>query len=107
MEEDGALLEPRAPRQRVSVGPLPWGTERTGTPGPEPDPATCRDFQAAVIKALASATGPLRARDVHAAAQIVAQEPLSLNTVKDCLHKNARRPDGPIERVGHGLYRRR
>jgi hypothetical protein len=32
---------------------------------------------------------------------------LSWNTVKDCLHKNARRPDSPIERVGHGLYQRR
>jgi len=29
----------------------------------------------------------------------------SWNTVKDCLHKNARRPDSPIERVNHGRYR--
>lgn len=32
---------------------------------------------------------------------------LSWNTVKDCLHKNARRPESPIERVGHGWYRHR
>jgi hypothetical protein len=37
-----------------------------------------------------------------AAAQILAQEPRSWNTVNDRLHKNARRPDSPIERVSHG-----
>jgi hypothetical protein len=63
--------------------------------------------QAAVIEALAGASGPLHAREIHAAAQIVAQEPLSWNTVKDCLHKHARRSDSPIERVSHGCYRHR
>jgi hypothetical protein len=63
--------------------------------------------QAAVIKALAGASGPLRAREVHAIAEAMAQEPLSWNTVKDSLHKNAHRPDSPIERVSHGRYRHR
>jgi hypothetical protein len=34
----------------------------------------------------------MRAREIHAAAQKLAGMPLSWNTVKDCLHKNARRP---------------
>ena len=63
--------------------------------------------QAAVIRVLGDATGPLRAREIHAAAEELAEEPLSWNTVKDCLHKNARQPGGPIERVGHGRYRHR
>jgi hypothetical protein len=61
--------------------------------------------QEAVIRALANAGGPLRAREVHAAAEELAATPLSWNTVKDCLHKNARRAGSPIERVSHGRYR--
>jgi hypothetical protein len=61
--------------------------------------------QAAVIRALAEADRPLRAREIHVAAEQLAGTPLSWNTVKDCLHKNARRPDSPIGRVSHGRYR--
>jgi hypothetical protein len=63
--------------------------------------------QEAVIEALARADGPLRVNEVHAAAEELAARPLSRNTVKDCLHKNARRPDSVIERIRHGLYRQR
>lgn len=61
--------------------------------------------QAAVIRALAEADRPLRARDIHQAAQKLAGMALSWNTVKDCLHKNSRRPGSPIERVSQGCYR--
>jgi hypothetical protein len=63
--------------------------------------------QAAVIEALARAERPLRAREVHAAAEELAATGPSCNTVKDCLHKNARRPTSPIERVRHGLHKHR
>jgi hypothetical protein len=63
--------------------------------------------QEAVIQALAGADRPLRAREIHQAAQDLAGTPLSWNTVKGCLHKHARRPDSPLERVGHGRYRHR
>ena len=63
--------------------------------------------QQAVLQALAEADRPLRAREIHQAAQKIAGMPLSWNTVKDCLHKNARRRDSPIERVSHGRYRHR
>lgn len=59
----------------------------------------------AVLQALAEADRPLRSREIHTAAQKLADTALSWNTVKDCLHKNARRPDSPIERVSHGRYR--
>lgn len=64
-------------------------------------------IQEAVIAVLAAAERPLRAREIHAAAENLARTSLSWNTVKDCLHKNARRPNGPIERVSHGCYRPR
>jgi hypothetical protein len=63
--------------------------------------------QEAVISALMQADRPLRAREVHTAAEKLAATPLSWNTVKDCLHKNARRAGSPVERVRFGLYRHR
>jgi hypothetical protein len=59
----------------------------------------------AVIRALAEADGPLGAREIHAATQKLAGTALCWNTVKDCLHKHARRPGSPIERPSHGRYR--
>ena len=64
-------------------------------------------IQEAVIAVLTAAEQPLHARQVHGAAENLARTSLSWNTVKDCLHKNARRPDGLIERVSHGCYRPR
>ena len=59
----------------------------------------------AVFQVLAAAEQPLRAREIHAAAESLAGEPLSWNTVKDCLFKSARGPGCPVERVSHGRYR--
>jgi len=70
-------------------------------------PSRAGAVQAAVIQVLASADRSLRAREIHEIAESLAGTPLSWNTVKDCLHKNARRPDSPIERVSHGRYRNR
>lgn len=58
----------------------------------------------AVFQVLAASEKPLRAREVHTAAETLAGEPLAWSSVKDCLHKNARGPDSPIERVSHGRY---
>jgi hypothetical protein len=59
----------------------------------------------AVFRVLAAAEGPLRAREIHAAAEALAGEPLAWNTVKDCLHTGAGTTGVPIERVRHGWYR--
>ena len=61
--------------------------------------------RSAVFQVLAAAERPLRAREIHDAAETFAGEPLAWNTVKDCLHKSARWPDSPIDRVGRGRYR--
>ncbi len=74
---------------------------------PRQAPAKTTPVLETISSVLASAARPMRAREIHAAAQKLAGMPLSWNTVKDCLHKNARRPSGLVERVGHGRYRHR
>jgi hypothetical protein len=61
----------------------------------------------AVITVPELADRPMRAHEIHGAAEELVGARLSWNTVKDCLHKTARRPDSPIERVDHGCYRHR
>ena len=107
MELNGARLN----RSRLAGAYLLAGS-LAARPGTETQPQShirprAGAVQAAVIRALAAADRPLRAREIHSAAQELAGTPLSWNTVKDCLHKNARRLDSPVERVGHGRYRAR
>jgi hypothetical protein len=107
VEENGALLN----RDRLASAYL-LACSLAARPGPQPQsPSQIRRragaVQEAVIQVLAMAERPLRAREIHTSAQKLAGAPLSWNTVKDCLHKNARRPGGPVERVGHGRYRHR
>jgi len=61
----------------------------------------------AVIRVLARTGEPMRASEIHAVAENLVGEPLSWNTVRDCLHKNARRPESPIAWIGWGRYRYR
>jgi len=107
MELNGALLN----RNRLASAYLLAGSlaARPGTETQLPSQIRPRAgaIQEAVFRVLAAADRPLCAREVHAAAQQLAGTPLSWNTVKDCLHKNARRPDSTIVRVGHGRYRHR
>jgi hypothetical protein len=107
MEENGALLN----REQLAHAHLLVRSLAT-RPAPRTQPQSqirrrAGAVKAAVMAVLAGAEKPLRAREIHQAAQKVAGTPLSWNTVKDCLHKNARRPDSPIERVSHGRYRHR
>jgi hypothetical protein len=107
MEESGARLNrDRLARAYLLAGSLA-ARPRTETQLHSQIRPRAGAIQEAVIGALAAAERPLRAREVHAAAENLAGTPLSWNTVKDCLHKNSRRPGSPIERVGHGRYRHR
>jgi len=107
MEENGARLN----RSRLEGAYLLAGS-LAARPEPETQPQSqirprAGAIQAAVFRVLAAAGRPLRAREIHAAAEELAGTALSWNTVKDCLHKNAGRPDTPVDRVSHGLYRHR
>jgi hypothetical protein len=104
MELNGALLN----RDRLANAYLLVGS-LAARPGPQLQLQSqirprAGAVQEAVLRVLAVAERPLRAREIHAAAQGLAGTPLSWNTVKDCLHKNARRPGSPVERVSHGRY---
>jgi hypothetical protein len=95
MEENGARLN----RDRLASAYL-LICSLVARPGPQPrSPSQIRRragaVQEAVIQVLAMAERPLRAREIHAAAEELAGAPLSWNTFKDCLHKNARQPGGP------------
>jgi hypothetical protein len=107
VEENGASLN----RDRLADAHL-LARSLAARPGPKAQSQSqirrrAGAVQKAVIEVLVRAHGPLRAREIHAAAQKLAGTPLSWNTVKDCLHKNTRRPGSPIERVAHGRYRHR
>ena len=107
MEENGASLNRDRPADaHLLVRSL---ATRSGprTPSQSQIRPRAGAVQEAVVQVLAEADRPLRAREIHQAAQKLAGTPLSWNTVKDCLHKNARRPGSPIERVGHGRYQHR
>ena len=100
----------RDQRRRLAEARLLAGS-LAAEPGPEaalrPLPRRNGRLQATVIEVLAAADHPLRAREIHAAAETATGTTVSWNSLKDCLHKNARRPDSPIERVAHGTYRYR
>ncbi len=107
MEENGARLN----RDRLAGAYLLAGS-LTAKPAPAIQAQSqlrrrAGAVQEAVIGVLAAAEGSLRAREIHQAAEKQVGSPLSWNTVKDCLHKHARRPGGSVERVGHGRYRHR
>ena len=107
MELNGARLN----RSRLASAYL-LARSLAGRPRPETQPQSqirprAGAVQEAVIRVLTAAERHLRAREIHATAEQLAGTALSWNTVKDCLHKNARRPESPIERFGHGQYRRR
>jgi len=107
MEENGARLN----RERLASAYLliRWLADRTRPETESQSQIRPRAgvVKEAVIRVLAVAERPLQAREIHSAAEELAGRPVSWNTVKDCLHKNARCLDSPIERVGHGRYRHR
>ena len=93
MEENGALLN----RDRL-VGAHLLVRSLAARPGPQPQSQSqirrrAGAVQDAVIRAFVAADGPLRAREIHTAAEELAETPLSWNTVKDCLHKNGACPE--------------
>jgi hypothetical protein len=97
MEEYGALLN----RDRLASAYLLAGS-LAARPGSRPRspsriPRRAGAVQEAVIQVLAMAEQAFRACEIHVAAQELAGIPLSWNTVKDCLHTNARRPGSPID----------
>ena len=102
MELNGALLNRPLPKEarlarHLALTPKLVQTARKA-------PRRTGAVKDSVLRALANAEGPMRAREIHAAAEELAGSPLSWNTVKDCLHKQCQFAMSPIRRVGHGVY---
>jgi hypothetical protein len=60
---------------------------------------------ATITAVLEHADQPLRAREIHAAAQALTGRPLKCSSVKATLAEHARKPKPRFERVSHGCYR--
>ena len=58
-----------------------------------------------IIRVLAAADEPMRPREVHAAAELLAGAPLAWSTVKNCLAANATGSAPRFERLARGRYR--
>ena len=97
MELNGALLNRDVQENLGRSADLAGHLGQLPNAEPRKRPALARRsglVRSAVFQVLACLRTPLaRARSKPP----FAGEPLSWNTVKDCLHKNARRPDSPIE----------
>ena len=60
-----------------------------------------------VVDVLATADRPVKTHEIRHAVETTTGMPVSGNSLKDCLHKNGRRPDSPIERVARCFYQHR
>ena len=72
------------------------------TPPPPPRIGAVVDSIAQVLEL---ADRPMRARDIHAAAQELLGEPIKWSSVKATLGAHASTPLGRFERISHGRYR--
>jgi hypothetical protein len=58
----------------------------------------------AIVAVLAS-SGELRARDIHAAVEVLLNEPVSASSVKNCLATHVADDPPLFERIRRGRYR--
>jgi hypothetical protein len=80
-----------------------------GQPARSPKPLKRRERAPvldAVSAVLAEAEMPMRAREIHAAVEILRSEPVAWSSVKDCLASNAG-VEGRFIRIARGRYRLR
>jgi hypothetical protein len=60
-----------------------------------------------IIRVLGAANEPMRPREVHAAAELLAGTTIAWSTVKNCLAANATGPASRFERAAPGRYQLR
>jgi len=108
MELNGARSNPRLGVELVRLGALRDELLRRASAGPrEPRPALRRPARvlATITRVLEEAEGPMRAREIHAAAEQLAGEPLRWTSVKGTLAAYAEGCESRFERVRRGYYR--
>ena len=108
MELNGARSNPRAGVELSRVGALHDELLRRALANPReprPVPAKVSPVLETVTLVLEQAEEPLRVREIHAAAEQLAGEPLLWKSVKAALAVNAEGNDARFERVKRGYYR--
>ena len=108
MELNGARSNPRVGVELSRVGALHDELRRKALANPrEPRsvPAKVSPVLETVIRVLKQAGDPMRAREIHAAAEQLAGEPLLWKSVKAALAVNAEGEEARFERVRYGYYR--
>ena len=108
MELNGARSNPRAGVELSRVGALHDELLRKALANPReprPVPAKVSPVLETVIRVLEQAGGPMQVREIHAAAEQLAGEPLLRTSVKAALAACADGSEARFERVRRGYYR--
>jgi hypothetical protein len=108
MELNGALSNPRVGVEFRKLGTLREELlcRASANPRePRPVPAKVSPVLETVTLVLEPAGEPMRAREIHAAAEQLAGKPLLWKSVKAALAVNAEGEEARFERVRHGYYR--
>ena len=108
MELHGACSNPRLQLELSRLGSLHQGLLSRELDAPRPARPLGRRqgfVRDLIIRVLATADAPMRPREVHAAAELLAGAPLAWSTVKNCLAANATGSAPRFERLARGRYR--
>jgi hypothetical protein len=108
VELNGARSNPRAGVELVRLGALHNELLRRASVdsrGPRSIPAKVSPVLETVTLVLERARIPMRAREIHAAAEQLAGEPLRWTSVKAALAADAEGSEARFERVRRGYYR--
>jgi len=108
MELNGARSNPQAAVELSRLGALHDELLRkalTNPREPRPVPAKVSPVLETVIRVLEQAGGPMQVREIHAAAEQLAGEPLLWKSVKAALAVNAEGEEARFDRVRRGYYR--
>jgi len=108
MELNGARSNPRAGVELVRLGALHDELLRRALLNPReprPVPAKVSPVLETVTLVLERSERPMRVREIHAAAEYLAGEPLLWNSVKSALAACAVGNEACFERVRRGYYR--
>jgi len=108
LELNGARSNPRAGVELSRLGSLHDELLRKAQANPRkprPAPAKMSPVLETVTLVLELAGEPMRAREIHAAAEQLADEPLRWTSVKAALAANAEDDEARFDRIRRGCYR--
>lgn len=107
MEHNGALSNPQAKVELSRLADLCCRLRQEAPDNPCPPRALAPRVHTSrlVARVLECADRPMRAREIYAAAQVLAGEQLRWASVRQALSAGVREESRRFERVRHGVYR--